>query len=263
MTKILLIFISLIAFTNLAAAADKGSKDRYNNSPIHYADNLESIKKLLAEGADVNAQGGDKFTPLHIATQNNKLEIVEELLANKADVSIEDLYGRTPLFYAQSEQVAAALILQKANPNNADKWKTTALHRAAKRCYAGVVKILLKNGVNVNAIDSWGCSPIHKIAACDNLEIAKAILEKGADINASCNDGASSLYYAAGYANLELVKYLLQNNAKFLLKNSNDTLSEIVEKSSYIVKPITLNSDPKIIKARAEIMKLLQESKIK
>jgi len=263
MKKILLIFISLIAFTNLAAAAKKSSKDRYNNSPIHYADNLESIKKLLAEGVDINTQGGDGFTPLHIAVQNNNFGIVEELLANKADVSIEDLYGRTPLFYAQSAQVAEALILQKANPNNADKWKTTALHRAAKRCYTDVVKILLKNGANVNAVDSWGCSPIHKIGACENIEIAKAILEKGVDINASCNDGASSLYYAVGYANLELVKYLLKNNAKFLLKNSDDTLSDIVEKSSYIVKPITLNSDPNIIKVRTEIMKLLQESKIK
>jgi ankyrin repeat protein len=260
MTKIFFIFIGLIAFVNLADAAEINGKDAYGNSSIHRADNLESIKKLLSEGADINAQGGDKFTPLHIAVKNNNLGIVKELLARKADVSLVDSYGRTPLFYAQSGEIAKALISQKADPNNSDKWKTSALERAARRCYADVAKILIENGADVKAVDSWGCSPIHKAAICGDVEIAELILKKGADINAKCDGGRSPLFYAAGFANVKMVKFLLKNKADIFAKtDAGKTIIQIAKNDDEgLIRPITMNSDSEIVEARKKVVELLE-----
>ncbi|KAN0142123.1 Ankyrin repeat-containing domain protein [Lactarius tabidus] len=57
-----------------------------------------SIARLLLElGADVNAQEDNKFTPLHWAAFNGKLEIVHVLLDRGANGNAENDEGKTPL----------------------------------------------------------------------------------------------------------------------------------------------------------------------
>ena len=66
-----------------------------NEDLINAAKNadLPELKRLLDNGADVNARG-DKVAPaLHLASSNGHLKVVETLLAKGADVNSKDVFG--------------------------------------------------------------------------------------------------------------------------------------------------------------------------
>jgi hypothetical protein len=63
---------------------------------------LAAVKKLLKEGADVNAAQGDGMTALHWAALNGDAEIAQMLLYAGANVSAKTrLGGYTPLHLAR------------------------------------------------------------------------------------------------------------------------------------------------------------------
>ena len=69
-------------------------------TPLHRAANsgdLAAVEALLAKGADVNARGLAKQTPLHLAVTK---EIAQLLISKGAQIEARDRHGRTPLFWA-------------------------------------------------------------------------------------------------------------------------------------------------------------------
>jgi hypothetical protein len=68
-----------------------------NATPLYYASSYglhEIVKRLLAEGVDVNATGGSfGGTALHAAAWRGHPEVVETLLCEGADTSIKDYHG--------------------------------------------------------------------------------------------------------------------------------------------------------------------------
>jgi len=285
MKKFFIIFVSLVFCSSSLFASSFSDKDVHGNTALHrtvseagYYDNvskksiyLESVKTIIKSGVDINAQGSDKYAALHIAVQNNNLEIVKELLAHGAKVNLKDGWGRTPLFYAESGAIVSELISRKADTNNIDQWKVSALQRTIRRGHVDVAKILIDHGAKVNTIDEWGCSSIHAAAAANEngVEILEMLLKQGANINAACTAGETPFYYAVGNVNLESVKFLLKNGAEFsekteaaLKKNRDFTILDVA-KSSFslgMIKPITMADDPEIIKQKKEILDLLLEA---
>src|SRR5437879_10311512 len=90
--------------TLLDQRADVNSRNAVGAAPIHEAawnGNVELIDLLLARGADVNlrhADGGS--TPLHYAVITNHVEAVRTLLKHGADLQAEYRSGATPLHLA-------------------------------------------------------------------------------------------------------------------------------------------------------------------
>lgn len=72
------------------------SKGLFGNTPLHVVitwEDVEAVRLLLSNGADVNAKGEYDFTPLHRALLFNVSEIVSLLLKNGADPSIRNADG--------------------------------------------------------------------------------------------------------------------------------------------------------------------------
>jgi ankyrin repeat protein len=87
---------------------DVGAKDDYGQTPLHYAsefDKIEIAKLLLEAGADLEAKDKDGLTPLHLASQWNHIQIAKLLIERGADVEAEDEYRQTPLDMARSDEM--------------------------------------------------------------------------------------------------------------------------------------------------------------
>jgi hypothetical protein len=93
-------------------------------------ENVADVKRLLADGADVNTHDSAGSTPLHIAAAEGNAGLVKLLIGNAADLNAADNLGLTPLHY-------------------------TAI--AGK---AAIIGILLDNGSNINAKDIDGFTPM-------------------------------------------------------------------------------------------------------
>lgn len=178
----------------LLAAADEGDVDM--------------VKSLIAEGADVNVRAKYGKTALIFAAVRGHLDVAEMLLANSAEVNVRD-----------------------------DDGGWTALHMAAARGRTRLVQLLLEIGADVNARDKRGQTPLIS-AACNsgNLSTLKALLEKGADVNAKDQNGwtplLSALFLRKG--DVPVVKVLVENGADVNAKTSSgETPLTVGRRSGY------------------------------
>ena len=88
----------------LAHRADPNGRDLSGWTPVHVAQNndrLDLARLLVENGADVNAADNDGRTPLHMAASRGKTETVRGLIKLGADVYARDKVGKTPLAEAE------------------------------------------------------------------------------------------------------------------------------------------------------------------
>ncbi|KAF8824327.1 hypothetical protein HHX47_DHR8000431 [Lentinula edodes] len=161
------------------------NKEWKNNALLEAVSNndLEMIKVLVNNKANVNAQGGQFGNALQAAARQGNLEIAKFLLENKADVNA-----------------------QGGNLGN-------ALQAAALRGNLETAKLLLENEADVNAQGGHFGNALQAAAYQGNLEISKFLLENKADVNAQGGEFGNALEAAAIQGNLEIAKFLVENKA--------------------------------------------------
>jgi hypothetical protein len=132
----------------LKEGADVNAKDRFGFTPLHYTalnGHIEIVKLLIERGADVNAKTNGGWTPLRFAAIYGHIEIVKLLIERGADVNAKDKDGRTPLhsaaFYGHVE-VVRLLLEHGADPNIKNIWGQTAIDLARERGYSEIVKLI-------------------------------------------------------------------------------------------------------------------------
>ena len=122
------------------------------------------IRLLLFYGANPNIQEKDGNTPLHVAANPYRPNILEILLKYLANPNIQNLKGRTALHNALGIPKHIELLLAyKANPNIKDKQGRTALHEVINKnkYYAYIrfpsdIMFLLEGGANPYIKDNDG-----------------------------------------------------------------------------------------------------------
>jgi ankyrin repeat protein len=176
-----------------AAGATTGPEDRLH-AAIREGD-PESVRRLLAEGADVNGLDTDRFeTPLMTALRHRRLEILEILLEAGADPAVEatgwDNAGESALVVAAREDspwALRALLEAKVRPEDRDR----AL--LAGCAHTAVVRVALEKGARVNAKGEGGVTPLACAAAAGALESVTLLLGAGADPHVKADDGSTAL----------------------------------------------------------------------
>jgi ankyrin repeat protein len=149
-----------------------------------------AVRRLLQEGADVNAPQGDGMTALHWAATNGDLELADLLLRDGAShASRTRLGGYTPLSLAAEAghgPVAAALVKAGADVNAADTSGTTALMLAAASGDVEAIRVLLDGGADVHARERVMEQTALMFAAASNRAAAIGLLlARGARLDAT------------------------------------------------------------------------------
>ena len=107
-----------IALLLLDRGADIHSRDDFGRTLLHWAcqDGHTDIALLLLDrGADINCRNSCEWTPLHFACQEGHTDIALALVRAGADTLAKIHYKtpKTPLDYAKSEELKAALIRER------------------------------------------------------------------------------------------------------------------------------------------------------
>lgn len=148
---------------------------------------LEIVRTLLRDGADVNAAQGDGMSALHWAAQNGQAEIVDVLLyAGANPEATTRLAGYTPLHLASRAGNAGAitkLLEGQADVSARSGTGVTALHFAAASGRADAVSALVAGGAEVDGLTSSDDqTPLMWATAYNRLDAMRALLEEGADV---------------------------------------------------------------------------------
>ena len=186
-------------------------KDGGALTPLVYAvraDDLDSVKVLLAAGADLNQVTGYGWSPLLVATQNRYYRLGAYLIDHGADVNLANQGGWTPLYLATDNRniESGDYPVRKGDMDHLD-----------------FIKLLLDKGANVNArmkdstetrtvftnqwLDENGATAFLRASQSGDLVLMKLLLAHGADPKIDTALHVTALEVAAGIGWVEGITY--------------------------------------------------------
>ena len=193
-------------FGRNAAVKDGGAL-----TPLVYAvraDDLESVKVLLAAGADINQVTGYGWSPLLVATQNRFYKLGAYLIDHGADVNLANKGMWTPLYIATDNR----------NIESGDYPV-----RKGDMDHLEFIKLLLDHGANVNArmkdstetrtvftnqwLDENGATAFLRASQSGDIVLMKVLLAHGADPKIDTVLHVTALQVAAGIGWVEGITY--------------------------------------------------------
>jgi uncharacterized protein len=186
-------------------------KDGGGLTPLVYAvrsNDLDSVKVLLAAGADINQVTGYGWSPLLVATQNRYYKLGAYLLEHGADVNLGNKGAWTPLYLATDNRniEGGDYPVRKGDMDHLD-----------------FIKLLLDKGANVNArmkdttetrtvftnqwLDENGATAFLRASQSGDLVLMKLLLAHGADPKIDTALHVTALQVAAGIGWVEGITY--------------------------------------------------------
>lgn len=177
-------------------------------------ENMPVVVKLLEHGADVNICDDNGNTPLHVAIDKNRIDIVKKLLeVSGVDVEMRNDAGDTPLYKAIDDKNFEAICLlldAGANIKTPNDKGNTSLHLAIEKNNCYLIRRILNNvNFDINIKNDAGDAPIHRAVSCKNDFALDALINAGADVNIKDAVGDTPLHRAINFGNLEMVNMLL------------------------------------------------------
>ena len=176
--SLLMPVVSIAAESLLADAAMDGDGD------------VERVRALIAQGADLNASQGDGMTALHWAAFHDDLELAKLLLTADADVTVTTRVGAmTPLWMAAtngSADMVDQLVTTEADVNVVTSTGATALMAAAMAGSVETINVLIERGAFVNSRETANGQTALMFAAWENRpEAIAALVGHGAHVGIS------------------------------------------------------------------------------
>jgi ankyrin repeat protein len=197
-----------------------------------------ALRAAIRQHAGVNAAQPDGTAALHWAAHWNDVETVKLLLAAGADAKAANRFGSTPLSEAAeigSAAVVEALLNAGADPGTlATRDGETVLMTAARGGHLDVVKLLVARSADVNAHENYrGQTALMWAAAERHPQVVKYLLDHGAawaarsfdrdnklpklsaasSVTPMARGGLAALHFAAREGDIESARWLLDAGA--------------------------------------------------
>uniref|UniRef100_A0A2K5ZX65 Protein phosphatase 1 regulatory subunit n=1 Tax=Mandrillus leucophaeus TaxID=9568 RepID=A0A2K5ZX65_MANLE len=223
-------------------------------------DNVDMVKFLVENGANINQPDNEGWIPLHAAASCGYLDIAEFLIGQGAHVGAVNSEGDTPLDIAE-EEAMEELLQNEVNRQGVDieaarkeeerimlrdarQWLNsghindvrhaksggTALHVAAAKGYTEVLKLLIQAGYDVNIKDYDGWTPLHAAAHWGKEEACRILVDNLCDMEMVNKVGQT----AFDVADEDILGYLeeLQKKQNLLHSEKRDKKSPLIESTA-------------------------------
>ncbi|NWI62728.1 MYPT2 phosphatase, partial [Todus mexicanus] len=219
-------------------------------------ENLDMVKFLVENGADVNQQDNEGWTPLHAVASCGYLNIAEYLISHGANVAAVNSEGDVPSDIAE-EAAMKDMLLEQVKKQGADldlarkeeeqqmlqdarQWLNsgriedikqprtgaTALHVAAAKGYSEVMRLLIQAGFNLNVQDNDGWTPLHAAAHWGVKEACSILAEALCDMDIRNKLGQTPF----DVADEGLVEHLeMLQKKQTVLRSEKETRNKLIE----------------------------------
>lgn len=171
------------------------------------SNNIKTVKSLIKQGASLDYQDKDGFTPLMRAAILNRSGIIVTLLNNKANPDMKNNEGKTALILA----------VEEGNLKAVKKLADTNMLKANFRIIKKVKKLIRNiNESNLDIQDNKGYTAMMYAVEKERNDILKTLLAEGADVNKKNNNGKTALMIAVEKENMDCIKTLILKIKRFL-----------------------------------------------
>lgn len=165
---------------------------------------VEMVRQLLKQGANVQAQDRHGRTALLAAVNGNHVESARQLIEAGSDVNAQDHRLDSPVLLAGARGYLEILRLTlRAQPDFTvyNRFGGTALIPACERGHVEVVKELLQSKVDINHVNHLGWTALlEAIILSDggprHQEIVRLLIDAGANLTIADSDNISPLQHA-------------------------------------------------------------------
>ncbi|XP_068029722.1 protein phosphatase 1 regulatory subunit 12B isoform X5 [Anomalospiza imberbis] len=214
------------------------------------------VKFLVENGANVNQQDNEGWTPLHAVASCGYLNIAEYLIGHGANVAAVNSEGEVPSDIAE-EAAMKDLLLEQVKKQGVDlelsrkeeeqqmlqdarQWLNsgriedikqprtgaTALHVAAAKGYSEVMRLLIQAGFNLNVQDNDGWTPLHAAAHWGVKEACSILAEALCDMDIRNKLGQTPF----DVADEGLVEHLeMLQKKQTVLRSEKETRNKLIE----------------------------------
>lgn len=179
--------------------------------------NTATVSTLLEKKTNVNAPQADGMTALHWAAYHDDVDTVKRLIAAGADAKTANRYGVTPLSIACTNgttSIVELLLAAGADAKAALPGGETVLMTASRTGRLGPVKALIAQKADVNARERKGQTALMWAAAEGHVEVVDALLKAGADFRTPLGSGFTPLFFAVREGRAEVVFRLIEAGVK-------------------------------------------------
>ncbi|KAL2785591.1 ankyrin repeat-containing domain protein [Aspergillus keveii] len=197
---------------------------------VVYRGDCDGVRLLLAFGWDQSASIG-VTSPLHLAAEAGRIDLVKLLLRSGADPNNRDRQRSPPLLWAtagQHAKVVELLLKAGADPNAANSFGNTPLHECARRDSLRILDTLLGAGARPDITDDIGVAPLHTaISHGVPAEMIESLLQAGAPVNGLDPHLRTPLFLAAQKGDARTVEALLAAGADIKLDMEQGSMSPL------------------------------------
>jgi len=203
----------------LANGANIETKNKHGDSALHIASSrafLDIVNLLLEKNAQVDSQNNLQETPVQLACWHGNLKEAQALRMKGADINNMGGPNGSALHLASANnhvEIVHWLLDNGAEVDQEDRMNQTAIFEACHKGHLGVVQALLAKNANVNKKDKKGISPLILCTLSGKINIAEELLKYKALVDTEDDKGFTPLHLASASGRLEFVKLFLANGA--------------------------------------------------